>query len=53
MKAVFLDLQTFIPSISLVAIETQVDELICYSITQSEQVIERCIHAEVINLSSG
>lgn len=48
MKAVFLDLQTFIPSISLAALEQQVDELVCYPTTQAEQVIERCQQYEVV-----
>ena len=48
MKAVFLDLKSFINNISLTAIEAQVTDLTCYDVTPPELVVERSINAEVI-----
>ena len=48
MKAVFLDLKSFINNISLAAIEAQVTDLTCYDVTPPELVVERSINAEVI-----
>jgi len=48
MKAVFLDCQTFSSTIDLTAIEQQVSELVCYSNTSAEQVLERCQNIEVL-----
>lgn len=48
MKAVFLDKKSFIDSISLDAIETQVAELTCYDITPPELVVERSLNANVV-----
>ncbi len=48
MRAVFLDKQTFSPSIELSNIEQQVDELICYDETAHDDVISRCLNAEII-----
>jgi len=48
MRAVFLDLQTFNSEISLSTIKNQVMELVCYSTTQTNEIIERCINAEIV-----
>jgi glycerate dehydrogenase len=48
MRAVFLDQQTFNSDISLSTIKNQVTELICYSTTPANKIIERCINAEII-----
>lgn len=48
MQTVFLDQQTFSPKISLESIESQVSELICYATTTQDQIIERCISADII-----
>lgn len=48
MKAVFLDSQTFSSNISFVAIEQQVSELVYYSNTPPEQVLERCENMELL-----
>lgn len=48
MKAVFLDSHTFSANISFSAIEQQVTNLTCYSNTAAEQVLERCLEAEII-----
>ena len=48
MKAVFLDSQTFSEHISFSAIEQQVTDLVCYSTTMPDQVIERCIDADIV-----
>lgn len=48
MRAVFLDKQTFSPSIELSNIEQQVDELICYDETSHDDVIARSLNAEII-----
>ncbi|TPH15028.1 D-2-hydroxyacid dehydrogenase [Litorilituus lipolyticus] len=48
MHAVFLDKQTFSSSIDFNAIEREVTKLSCYNMTQTEQVIERCLDAEII-----
>lgn len=48
MQAVFLDQQTFRSSVSIQAIQQQVNELTCYAITSPEQVIPRSLQAEII-----
>lgn len=48
MKAVFLDCQTFSSTIDFTAIEQEVSELVCYSNTSAEQVLERCRNIEVL-----
>ena len=48
MKAVFLDRQTFSPELSIDTIKQQVTDLITYSLTASDQIINRCRHAEII-----
>ena len=48
MNAVFLDLQTFNPSIGLSRIKQQVTQLDCYDTTTPDEIIERCVEAEVI-----
>lgn len=48
MKAVFLDQQTFIPSISIVAIENEVEQLTCYPLTSANDVLSRSIDADII-----
>jgi len=49
MNTVFLDVQTFSPSISLSPIEQAASKLTTYSLTNTqEQVIERCANAEII-----
>jgi glycerate dehydrogenase len=47
-KAVFLDKETFNDDIDLTAITQQVDELICYDVTAPEDVISRCLQAELV-----
>lgn len=48
MQAIFLDQQTFSTKISLDNIESEVSNLICYATTTQDQVIERCIDADII-----
>ncbi|WP_019028370.1 D-2-hydroxyacid dehydrogenase [Colwellia piezophila] len=48
MRAVFLDKQTFSPNIDLSAIEKQVSQLTCYANTSPNEIIARCLEAEVI-----
>jgi len=48
MRAVFLDQKTFNTKTSLSAIKNQVAELICYATTQTNEIIKRCIDAEII-----
>lgn len=48
MKAVFLDSQTFSPSISFAAIEQQVKSLTCYQTSTLETVLKRCQGADII-----
>ncbi len=48
MQAVFLDQQTFSPTISLANISSQVSQLTCYATTTNQQIIERCKSAELI-----
>ncbi|MBU2869766.1 D-2-hydroxyacid dehydrogenase [Colwellia sp. E2M01] len=48
MRAVFLDQQTFSPTIDFSLIEQQVSELICYATTSPSEVIRRCTDAEII-----
>ncbi len=48
MRAVFLDLNTFSPTITLDSIEQQVQKLICYPATSAAEVITRCIEADII-----
>lgn len=48
MKAVFLDLQTFIKKISIDAIKQQVNECITYPLTAPCDVLSRCADADII-----
>lgn len=48
MRAVFLDQLTFNPAVSLSHLEAQVNKLTCYQITLPENIISRCIAAEII-----
>lgn len=48
MHAVFLDQDTFGSSISLLAIQQQVTSLTCYSTTSEQQIVARCLDAEVV-----
>jgi glycerate dehydrogenase len=48
MHAVFLDKETFSSTIDLSSIKQQVDNLTCYTSTQSSEIIERCIDADII-----
>ena len=48
MKAVFLDQQSFIDTISFDAIQQQVSTLTSYPLTTPEQIIARCLDAEII-----
>lgn len=48
MRAVFLDKETFSSAIELNAIEQQVSQLTCYANTSPNDVISRCIDAEII-----
>ncbi|GAC18175.1 D-2-hydroxyacid dehydrogenase [Paraglaciecola arctica] len=48
MHAVFLDQQTFSSNISLSAIEQQLGSLTCFPTTLTEQIIERCQHADIV-----
>jgi len=48
MKAVFLDLDTFSPEIDVAEIKSNVSTLECFNNTQAEQVINRCIDADII-----
>ncbi len=48
MKAVFLDQQTFIPSISMDVIADQLDNLTLYPTTQACDVLKRCCDVDVI-----
>ena len=48
MRAVFLDKETFSSTIELSAIEQNVSELTCYAKTSADEVIQRCLDAEII-----
>lgn len=48
MRAVFLDLNTFSPTITLEGIEQQVQQLTCYPATSVNEVITRSIDADII-----
>lgn len=48
MRAVFLDQQTFNTKTSLSLIQKQLTELVCYSTTQTDEIIERCLNADII-----
>jgi len=48
MRAVFLDQQTFNSKTSLSLIQERVAELVCYPTTPADNIIERCINAEII-----
>ena len=48
MHAVFLDKQTFSSSITLVSIEQHVTKLSCYNTSHTEDVLARCIDADII-----
>lgn len=48
MHAVFLDKQTFSSNIDLSAITQQVTELTCYASTTTNEIVNRCLEAEVL-----
>lgn len=48
MQAVFLDQDTFGSSISLLAIQQQVTSLTCFSTTSEQQIVARCLDADVV-----
>lgn len=48
MHAVFLDKQTFSSFVDFNAIESEVTKLSCYNMTQAEDVVGRCLDAEII-----
>ena len=48
MHAVFLDQQTFNEDISLAEIQNEVSTLTCFATTQPNEIIKRCINAEII-----
>jgi len=48
MRAVFLDQQTFSQSISLAAIADNVSSLQSYLLTKPDEIISRCLEAEII-----
>ena len=48
MNAVFLDQQTFNAGISLHCINEQVNSLTCYQKTQPNEIVTRCINADII-----
>ncbi|MEW6993400.1 D-2-hydroxyacid dehydrogenase [Colwelliaceae bacterium MEBiC 14330] len=48
MRAVFLDLNTFSPTITLDSIKQQVQQLTCYTTTSADEVITRCLDADII-----
>jgi len=48
MKVVFLDSKTFSSTISFDKIAEQCSELVCYDHTISDEVIERCLNAEIV-----
>ncbi|NMP32153.1 D-2-hydroxyacid dehydrogenase [Thalassotalea sp. M1531] len=48
MRAVFLDYATFSSGLDITAIEKTTSELICYDFTSPEQIITRCINADII-----
>lgn len=48
MHAVFLDKQTFSPSIVLKSIEQQITRLTCYNTTQAKDIKTRCFDADII-----
>jgi len=48
MHAVFLDRHTFNSAIELDAIEQQVTKLTCYDTTLADDVIKRCLNADII-----
>jgi len=48
MKAVFLDKKTFSDSIDLTVIDKQVSQLTCFDVTKTDDIVNRCITAEII-----
>ena len=48
MHAVFLDSQTFSENVSFEMVKQQVTTLTCYATTTEEQVLERCLDADII-----
>ena len=48
MQSVFLDYQTFSTDVDFSALNQAVDELTLYATTASEQIIARCLNAEII-----
>ncbi|MEI6895514.1 MAG: D-2-hydroxyacid dehydrogenase [Colwellia sp.] len=48
MRAIFLDKETFSPAIKLSSIEQYVTELVCYAQTAPNEIIARCLDADII-----
>lgn len=48
MQTVFLDQNTFIPSVSFAAIENTVEHFVGYSHTPADKIVERCQDADII-----
>ncbi|WAJ72288.1 D-2-hydroxyacid dehydrogenase [Catenovulum adriaticum] len=48
MQAVFLDQNTFIPSVSFSAIEKSVEHFVAYSHTPPDEIVTRCQNADII-----
>lgn len=48
MQTVFLDQNTFIPSVSFAAIENTVEHFVGYSHTPTDKIVERCQDADII-----
>jgi glycerate dehydrogenase len=48
MRAVFLDKKTFNSNCSLENIVSTVDELICFDLTTNDEIVPRCINADII-----
>lgn len=48
MQTVFLDQNTFIPSVSFSAIENSVEHFVAYSYTQPDEIVKRCQNADII-----
>jgi len=48
MRAVFLDKETFSPAIELAVIEQQLTEFTCFNQTPEDDIIFRCLHADII-----
>ncbi len=48
MRAVFLDKKTFDPTLSLSGIEQVLTELHCFDTTPTEDIVKRCLNADII-----